>query len=151
MHVYLSSLALTLFLQFCSLKSLPTATGDHGDSTANARSLDLDLVTSAAKWLAGKLKLTIFGFDVVVSLPLFHFIFFLVQVNMQLLSVGWWQKAKPSNIERRSPTLWNLVLGPVLVVTSSLSLAHSCLGRGKKWRPCHRGSKLSSIIQGGSR
>lgn len=37
---------------------------------ANAPSLDLDLVTSAAKWLAGKLRLTIFGFDVVVSFHL---------------------------------------------------------------------------------
>ncbi|OWM84795.1 inositol 1,3,4-trisphosphate 5/6-kinase 4 isoform X2 [Punica granatum] len=54
-------------LAFDSLKSLPTATGDNGDFMANARTLDLDLVNTAAKWLMGKLKLTIFGFDVVVE------------------------------------------------------------------------------------
>ncbi|KAK4801806.1 hypothetical protein SAY86_000009 [Trapa natans] len=54
-------------LAFDSLKSLPTASGDHGDSTPNVQPLDLDLVNTAAKWLAGKLRLTIFGFDVVVE------------------------------------------------------------------------------------
>ncbi|KAK4747466.1 hypothetical protein SAY87_014052 [Trapa incisa] len=54
-------------LAFDSLKSLPTASGDHGDSTPSAQPLDLDLVNTAAKWLAGKLRLTIFGFDVVVE------------------------------------------------------------------------------------
>lgn len=58
-------------LVFDSLKSLPTAPNSQssGDdsSTSSAESLDLNLVTGAAKWLSERLDLTIFGFDVVVQ------------------------------------------------------------------------------------
>ncbi|KAH7572712.1 hypothetical protein JRO89_XS03G0001600 [Xanthoceras sorbifolium] len=51
-----------------SLKSLPidTESGHSGDVTSfKVDDLDLGLVKDAANWLAGKLDLTIFGFDVV--------------------------------------------------------------------------------------
>ncbi|XP_030527794.1 inositol 1,3,4-trisphosphate 5/6-kinase 4 [Rhodamnia argentea] len=58
-------------LVFDSLKSLPTATNSQsrGDdsSATSAESLNLTLVTCAAKWLSERLDLTIFGFDVVVQ------------------------------------------------------------------------------------
>lgn len=47
-----------------SLKSLPTSSEDP---SADSNHFDLALVTDAANWLARKLDLTIFGFDVVVS------------------------------------------------------------------------------------
>lgn len=65
-----------------SLKSLPTATGaetagNDMSSKANSKVLDLDLVTRSAKWLSNRLGLTIFGFDVVVSLNILILIFLL--------------------------------------------------------------------------
>ncbi|KAL5780990.1 hypothetical protein ACOSP7_006019 [Xanthoceras sorbifolium] len=57
-------------IMFDSLKSLPidTESGHSGDATSfKVDDLDLGLVKDAANWLAGKLDLTIFGFDVVVS------------------------------------------------------------------------------------
>ncbi|XP_056172770.1 inositol 1,3,4-trisphosphate 5/6-kinase 4-like [Syzygium oleosum] len=59
-------------LVFDSLKSLPTVTnsqssGDESIAKTSAGSLNLDLVTDAAKWLSERLDLTIFGFDVVVQ------------------------------------------------------------------------------------
>lgn len=60
-------------LLFDSLKSLPTATnsqsgGDDGSiAKTSAASLNIDLVTDAAKWLSKRLGLTVFGFDVVVQ------------------------------------------------------------------------------------
>ncbi|KAJ6370583.1 hypothetical protein OIU76_028797 [Salix suchowensis] len=59
-------------LLFDSLKSLPTSTGHSAGADSfktNINSFDLGLVTDAANWLARKLDLTIFGFDVVVSNP----------------------------------------------------------------------------------
>jgi hypothetical protein len=59
-----------LVLTLCSLKSLPTSTGHSTGADSiktNVNSFDLELVTDAANWLARKLDLTIFGFDVVVS------------------------------------------------------------------------------------
>ncbi|TXG68168.1 hypothetical protein EZV62_003103 [Acer yangbiense] len=57
-------------IMFDSLKSLPTDTenGNSGDVVSfKVDDLDLGLVKDAAKWLAGKLDLTIFGFDVVIQ------------------------------------------------------------------------------------
>uniref|UniRef100_A0A6N2LPA8 Uncharacterized protein n=1 Tax=Salix viminalis TaxID=40686 RepID=A0A6N2LPA8_SALVM len=55
---------------FDSLKSLPIST-EHctnaDSSMTSIHSSDLELVTDSANWLARKLDLTIFGFDVVVS------------------------------------------------------------------------------------
>ncbi|KAG8661501.1 inositol 1,3,4-trisphosphate 5/6-kinase 4 isoform X2 [Manihot esculenta] len=51
-------------LLFDSLKSLPTSSEDP---SADSNHFDLALVTDAANWLARKLDLTIFGFDVVVQ------------------------------------------------------------------------------------
>ncbi|WCJ21801.1 inositol 1 3 4-trisphosphate 5/6-kinase 4 [Euphorbia peplus] len=55
-------------LLFDSLKSLPTTKeqSSSGD-LLTASCFDLDLVTEAAHWLAHKLDLTIFGFDVVIK------------------------------------------------------------------------------------
>ncbi|XP_065860869.1 inositol 1,3,4-trisphosphate 5/6-kinase 4 isoform X2 [Euphorbia lathyris] len=55
-------------LLFDSLKSLPTTKeqSSSGDSLTTS-CFDLDLVTEAAHWLARKLDLTIFGFDVVIQ------------------------------------------------------------------------------------
>ncbi|KAL5733701.1 hypothetical protein ACOSQ2_033393 [Xanthoceras sorbifolium] len=50
-------------IMFDSLKSLPTDT----ESGFKIDDLELGLVKDAAKWLAGKLDLTIFGFDVVIQ------------------------------------------------------------------------------------
>eukprot|EP01018_Ginkgo_biloba_P039139 Gb_39871 [translate_table: standard] len=57
---------------FDSLKSLPVEaccldSAEDLKSEANKANLDLDIVTTAAMWLRGKLHLTIFGFDVVVG------------------------------------------------------------------------------------
>ncbi|KAJ6289619.1 hypothetical protein OIU78_025528 [Salix suchowensis] len=57
-------------LLFDSLKSLPTSTGHSAGADSfktNINSFDLELVTDAANWLARKLDLTIFGFDVVIQ------------------------------------------------------------------------------------
>ncbi|KAI5557932.1 hypothetical protein BDE02_17G005100 [Populus trichocarpa] len=57
-------------LLFDSLKSLPTSTGHSTGADSiktNVNSFDLELVTDAANWLARKLDLTIFGFDVVIQ------------------------------------------------------------------------------------
>ncbi|KAF2298700.1 hypothetical protein GH714_025433 [Hevea brasiliensis] len=57
-------------LLFDSLKSLPTSTEQsrsEDPSVANSHHFDLGLVTDAANWLARKLDLTIFGFDVVIQ------------------------------------------------------------------------------------
>ncbi|KAL1365345.1 hypothetical protein AAHE18_03G281600 [Arachis hypogaea] len=52
-------------LEFDSLKSLPTASGDC--SATSGESIDVKLVTDAANWLRRRLQLTIFGFDVVIQ------------------------------------------------------------------------------------
>ncbi|KAF2288258.1 hypothetical protein GH714_005348 [Hevea brasiliensis] len=57
-------------LLFDSLKSLPTSieqSRSEDPSVANSHHFDLGLVTDAANWLARKLDLTIFGFDVVIQ------------------------------------------------------------------------------------
>ncbi|KDP29550.1 hypothetical protein JCGZ_19263 [Jatropha curcas] len=57
-------------LIFDSLKSLPTGTEGSGSKdffTPNSHYFDVGLVTDAANWLARKLDLTIFGFDVVIQ------------------------------------------------------------------------------------
>ncbi|XP_050203698.1 inositol 1,3,4-trisphosphate 5/6-kinase 4 [Mercurialis annua] len=51
-------------LLFDSLKSLPTSTENSLSAT---HQFDFALVTDAAKWLARKLDLTVFGFDIVVE------------------------------------------------------------------------------------
>lgn len=48
------------------------SSGDEFIAKTSAGSLNLDLVTDAAKWLSERLDLTIFGFDVVVSYCLYH-------------------------------------------------------------------------------
>ena len=53
------------FILLVSLKSLPTEKGEI--PTEQNFSLDLDLINIAAKWLREYLNLTVFGFDVVVS------------------------------------------------------------------------------------
>lgn len=52
-------------LTFCSLKSLPVS---KEELRVDDHKLDLELVKDAAKWLRTRLDLTIFGFDVVVSI-----------------------------------------------------------------------------------
>ncbi|QHO58843.1 Inositol 1,3,4-trisphosphate 5/6-kinase [Arachis hypogaea] len=52
-------------IEFDSLKSLPTASGDC--SMTSRESIDVKLVTDAANWLRRRLQLTIFGFDVVIQ------------------------------------------------------------------------------------
>lgn len=82
----LDTIFYVLFSEFCadtkthiflvdSLKSLPVA---DVDLTPKGRQqfLNVELVTNAANWLRRKLELTIFGFDVVVSLPNQVFLYF---------------------------------------------------------------------------
>lgn len=52
---------------FDSLKSLPVDSTGNLTSDSDEVKLDLDIVTSAAMWMRGKLHLTIFGFDVVIQ------------------------------------------------------------------------------------
>ncbi|CAL5203180.1 unnamed protein product [Lathyrus oleraceus] len=54
-------------LEFDSLKSLPTDKSTAVDSGACNESIDLKLVTDAANWLRKRLRLTVFGFDVVIQ------------------------------------------------------------------------------------
>ena len=57
-------------LASASLKTLPVATKEQQlqASMRDSKSVDADLVEEAAKFLKGLLGLTIFGFDVVVSI-----------------------------------------------------------------------------------
>lgn len=55
---------LSWFYYLHSLKSLPVGSANQNP----VDEIDLELVTEAAKWLRKKLDLTIFGFDVVVSI-----------------------------------------------------------------------------------
>lgn len=57
-------------LAYLSLKTLPVATQEQQLQTGvqDSKLLDANLVEEAAKFLKGLLGLTIFGFDVVVSI-----------------------------------------------------------------------------------
>lgn len=57
-------------LSCVSLKTLPVATNEQRPQTGaeDGKLLDADLVEEAAKFLKGLLGLTVFGFDVVVSI-----------------------------------------------------------------------------------
>ena len=70
-------------LSSASLKTLPVATKEQQlqASVQDSKSVDADLVEEAAKFLKGLLGLTIFGFDVVVSI-LWPFV---VQYSYKLL------------------------------------------------------------------